>query len=143
MLIQLVLATVAVVATALIHLSGLTVLTHALRFQNAALGSLRAVRLSLLLMATIGIVCLHTVEIWSYASLYLALHALNDFEQALYFSTSTYASIGYGDVLLPHQWRVLGAIEGAAGTIMLGWSTAYLVLLLTRLKMFGGVRRGL
>jgi len=49
----------------------------------------------------------------------------------------TYASIGYGDVLLPRGWRILGAIEGATGIIMLGWSTAFLVSLLARLKMFG------
>lgn len=56
---------------------------------------------------------------------------------ALYFSTVTYASIGYGDVLSPTRWRILDAIEGATGIIMLGWSTAFLVSLLTRLKLFG------
>jgi len=49
----------------------------------------------------------------------------------------TYASIGYGDVLMPHKWRIFGAIEGAVGIIMLGWSTAYLVSLLSRLKLVG------
>jgi hypothetical protein len=47
----------------------------------------------------------------------------------------TYASVGYGDLLMPRQWRILGAIEGAAGIIMLGWSTAYLVSILTQLKL--------
>ena len=55
---------------------------------------------------------------------------------ALYYSTVTYASIGYGDVLMPQSWRILGAIEGAAGIIMLGWSTAFLVSLLARMKLF-------
>jgi hypothetical protein len=36
---------------------------------------------------------------------------------------------------MPRQWRILGAIEGAAGIIMLGWSTAYLVSILTQLKL--------
>jgi voltage-gated potassium channel len=43
---------------------------------------------------------MHTLEIWVYAGLYLALRAAPNFETALYFSTVTYASIGYGDVLV-------------------------------------------
>ena len=49
----------------------------------------------------------------------------------------TYASIGYGDVLVAKPWRVLGAIEGATGVIVLGWSTAFLVSILSQLKLFG------
>jgi hypothetical protein len=79
---------------------------------------------------------IHTAEIWLWAAIYLELQAFRTFEQALYFSTVTYASLGYGDLLLPHEWRIFGAIEGAAGIIMLGISTAYLVSLLTRVKLF-------
>jgi len=93
--------------------------------------------LTLLLGATIGIIAIHSVEIWLYALLYTGIGAFHHFEEALYFSTFTYAAIGYGDVLMPHDWRILGAIEGAVGIIMLGWSTAYLVSLLTQLKLLG------
>lgn len=134
---QLILATVMVTATGLIHLIGLALLARVLRSHSRAFRKLRIMPLTLLLAATIGIIAIHTVEIWLYAALYLGLGALAHFEEALYFSTVTYASIGYGDVLLPHEWRILGAIEGAAGIIMLGWSTAYLVSLLTQLKLFG------
>ena len=47
----------------------------------------------------------------------------------------TYTTIGYGDVLLPKPWRILGAIEGATGVIMLGWSTAFLISLLVQLRL--------
>ena len=137
MLIQLTLATVVVTVIALIHLLGLALVTRVLRSHSRAFASLRIMPLTLLLTATVGIIGIHTVEIWLYAALYLALGAFGTFEQALYFSTVTYASIGYGDVLMPHAWRILGAIEGAVGIIMLGWSTAYLVSLLTQLKLFG------
>lgn len=137
MLVQLTLATAMVIATAMTHLLGLAILTRILRSHSRMFRRLRIMPLTLLLAATVGIIGIHTVEIWFYAALYLGLGALGHFEEALYFSTVTYASIGYGDVLLPHQWRILGAIEGAAGIIMLGWSTAYLVSLLTQLKLFG------
>jgi voltage-gated potassium channel len=135
MLDQLILATMMVVAIVLIHLCGLAILTRLLRSHSRMMRSVRIVPFTLLSGALIGIVAVHTVEIWLYAAAYLGLGAFRHFEGALYFSTSTYATIGYGDVLLPHEWRIFGAIEGPVGVIMLGLSTAYLVSLLARLKL--------
>lgn len=137
MLVQLVLATVMVVVTVLIHLFGLAILIRVLRSHSRILRKLTILPLTLLLAATVGIIAIHTVEIWLYALLYLQLDAFSNFEQALYFSTVTYATIGYGDLVMPHQWRILGAIEGAGGIIMLGWSTAFVVSLMTQLKLIG------
>ena len=137
MLIQLVLATAMVLITALIHLFGLAILMHVLRSHTRSFRRPNFLPLTLLLAATVGIIAIHTVEIWLYALLYLQLDAFGHFEQALYFSTVTYATIGYGDMVMPHQWRILGAIEGAAGIIMLGWSTAFVVSLLSQLKLLG------
>ena len=137
MLVQLVLATAMVVMTVLIHLFGLAILMRMLRSHTRIFRKLTIMPLTLLLAATVGIITIHTIEIWIYALLYLQLDAFSHFEQALYFSTVTYATIGYGDVVMPHQWRILGAIEGAAGIIMLGWSTAFVVSLLTQLKLLG------
>jgi hypothetical protein len=85
--------------------------------------------------AATGLFALHGAEIWAYAALYYALGALPDFETALYFSTSTYTTIGYGDVLLPRSWRLVGAIEGANGIILLGWSTAFFVGMVRRIRL--------
>ena len=81
-----------------------------------------------------GLFILHGVEIWSYAALYDAVSATRSFEEALYFSTATYATIGYGDLTLSRTWRVLGAIEGANGVILLGWSTAFFVSIVARIR---------
>ena len=61
-----------------------------------------------------------------------------DFEDALYFSTSTYATIGYGDLVLSRSWRIVGAIEGVNGIILLGWSTAFFVSIVRRLAELEG-----
>ncbi|MES2147426.1 MAG: potassium channel family protein [Pseudomonadota bacterium] len=137
MLTQLILATAMVLSTVLVHLIGLAILMRLLRSHTRTWGKHAIMPLTLLLAATIGIIAIHTVEIWLFALLYLQLGAFSHFEQALYFSTVTYATIGYGDLVMPHQWRIVGAIEGAAGIIMLGWSTAFLVSLLTQLKLLG------
>ena len=135
MLNQLILATTMVVAIVVIHLSSLAILTRLLRSHSRLMRSVRIMPITLLAVATMGIIAIHTVEIWLYAAAYLGLGAFHHFEDALYFSTSTHATIGYGALLLPHQWRVFGVIEGPVGVIMLGLSTAYLVSLLARMKL--------
>ena len=86
------------------------------------------------LITVLALFILHGMEIWTYAALYLVIVAFANFEQALYFSTVSYAAIGYGDTSLPPQWQLLGAIEGINGVILLGWSTAFFVNLLMRLR---------
>jgi voltage-gated potassium channel Kch len=132
---QLALASAMVAVTVIVHLVGLTALIRLLRSHGRLARKVRILPLTLLLTASLGIVAIHTVEIWLYAALYLGLGAFTHFEEALYFSTVTFATIGYGDLVMPHPWRILGAIEGATGILMLGWSTAFLVSLLTQLKM--------
>ena len=135
MIAQLSLATVMALTTVSVHLFGLAILTRLLRTHRRLLARLNLAPMTLLLGAAVGLVAIHTAEIWLYAGLYLLLRAASNFESALYFSTVTYATIGYGDVLIDKSWRILGAIEGAIGVIMLGWSTAFLVSLLAQLKL--------
>ncbi len=135
MLIQLFLATTMSLGTVIIHLTGLAFLVRILRSHHRLVRPLKSAPVAVLLMTTVTIFAIHTVEIWLYALLYMLLGALGTFEVALYFSTVTYSSVGYGDVLLGEEWRILGAIEGATGLIMIGWSTAFLVSLLGQLKL--------
>ena len=135
MLIQLLVASAMALVTTVTHLIGLAVLVRVLRSHNRIFAELRILPLTLLLTTAVGILAIHTVEIWTYAWLYDALGCFRGIEDALYFSTVTYASIGYGDLLLPYEWRLVGAIEGAVGVIMLGLSTAFLVSILAGLRL--------
>jgi ion channel len=85
------------------------------------------------LFVVFALICIHFVEIWLFAFLYNYLHAVRTFEQALFFSTTNYATLGSSDAI-SHQWRLVGAIEGLLGIILLGWSTAFFVRVLNRLE---------
>ncbi|MGZ8370162.1 MAG: ion channel [Caulobacteraceae bacterium] len=137
LLLQLAVATGMVAMTVLIHLGGLAGLLALMRMHTRRFLTRRELfnQAVMLLGAAFGLFALHTVEIWAYAVLYARLRALDSFEAALYFSTTTYTTIGYGDVVLAPQWRVLGAIEGANGIILLGWSTAFFVSVVARMRV--------
>jgi len=79
------------------------------------------------------ILSLHLAEICVWAGFYTLWGILKDFEPALYFSISTYTTIGYGDVTLPVGWRLLGAIEGVTGVLTFGWSTGVIFAVASRL----------
>jgi hypothetical protein len=64
------------------------------------------------------------IEVWSWALLYLSLGAASSLEQATYFSTVTFTTLGYGDITLDENWRLLSSFEAANGLLMFGWSTA-------------------
>jgi Ion channel. len=134
---ELLLATTIVLLIVVFHLVGLALLLRAMRSHSTVFQSLRILPVTLMLSATLGIIFLHTVEIWLYAGLYLYLQLFPTLEQSLYFSTVTYSSLGYGDVVLTKEWRVLGSIECPVGIILLGLSTAFIISVLTRFRLLG------
>ena len=82
------------------------------------------------------IISLHLMQICAWAAFYTLWGVLKDFETALYFSMASYTTIGYGDIVLPEKWRLLGGIEGVAGVLMFGWSTGAIFAVVSRLFMF-------
>ena len=80
----------------------------------------------LLILVFSGIMCLHIIETNLWAAFYYGQGLFNDFETSLYFSLTSYTTIGYGDVLLPQKWRLLGPIEGISGVLLCGISTAFI-----------------
>ena len=79
------------------------------------------------------IISLHLAQICAWAGFYTLWGGLENFESALYFSVSSYTTIGYGDVVLPPKWRLLGGIEGVTGVLMFGWSTGGIFAVASRL----------
>ena len=90
----------------------------------------------IIFLILISLFALHLIEIWVFVLAYLLLGVFNDVETAAYFSTSSFTTVGFGDVLIEKDWRMLGAMESAAGFLLLGWSTAFLVSVSARLRSF-------
>ena len=63
------------------------------------------------------------VESGAWAVVYVWHGAQADFETCLYFSMVTYTTLGYGDVVIEGEDRVMASFQAANGVIMFGWST--------------------
>jgi len=72
------------------------------------------------------------LEASAWAVAYLTLGAISGMEPALYFSVVTFTTVGYGDVVLTPEWRLLGSFEAVNGIIMFGWSTALVMAVVQR-----------
>jgi hypothetical protein len=135
---NLIVAGVMVVLTFTIHFMGLVGLSAVLRQRGVHPVNLKSVfaQGASILFVVISLFALHSIQIWAYAFVYLALGQFEGIEPALYFSTSTFTTVGFGDVLPHDDWRMLGAAEGANGFLLIGWSTAFLVAVTARVRVF-------
>jgi hypothetical protein len=120
---------------------GLTLVTVIIHGVGAMAAARRAARLwagradrpgwlggELLLARLVSVLLLlHLAEAVVWALFYVLAGVLPDLETAAYFSLTSYTTVGYGDVVLPEPWRLLGPLEAAVGVLMLGWSTGVLV----------------
>jgi hypothetical protein len=93
----------------------------------------RVVRCAALVMqTTVAVILLHGIVILLWASCYRWL-CLPSWESAFYFSASSYATVGFGDVMLPAKWRQLGPLESMVGMLMSGVSIGLLFAAVTHL----------
>jgi len=128
MIANLLLGTALICLTVVIHTFGLMAVTRAMGMLTDVLRlSGRRSHVVAMVAAVVGIFAVLTVEVWLWAACYLALGVAGDLETALYFSTATFATVGYGDIVAGADWRLLAALEGINGFLLIGWSTAYLV----------------
>jgi hypothetical protein len=80
----------------------------------------------LLISAFSAVILLHVSEATIWAAFYYWAGLFQDFEASFYFSLQSYSTVGYGDVLPPQNWRLVGTIEGISGVLLCGLSAAFL-----------------
>ena len=78
------------------------------------------------------VMLVHSVQVWMWAMTFHLVGAFEAMEPALYFSLVSFSTVGFGDITLGPDWRLLSALTAANGFISFGWSTAYMVELVRR-----------
>ena len=94
------------------------------------MGSLRSA--ALVVRLAMAVVVLHGLEIFLWAGFY-RWRCLPSWDSAIYFSASSYSTLGCSDVSLPTSWRTLGPLESVIGVLMCGISVSLLFAIVMRL----------
>ena len=87
---------------------------------------------ALVVRLAMAVVVLHGLEILLWAGFY-RWRCLPSWDSAIYFSASSYSTLGCSDVSLPKGWRTLGPLESVIGVLMCGISVSVLFAIVTRL----------
>jgi hypothetical protein len=133
MVAALIAAIVLVSVTVIVHAGGFALLLRLLMNARTALPTKSWPIVWLLVRITWCLILIHCVEVAIWALFYLWAGCMPDAEAAFYFSGVTYATVGYGDHVLPKPWRMLGAIEGLVGILMCGLSTGLFFAVVSRI----------
>ncbi len=138
MLEQVAFGSVLMLITTAIHASCTGAVIRGLRMTHASTWGNRsaATRVSLISVVVLMMFLAALLEAGIWAAVYLAVGAIPDLETALYFSTVTFTTLGYGDVTLSESWRLLGSFEAANGIILIGWTTALIFAFVHRLARY-------
>ena len=127
MLTQISIGAALIVATVIVHAVCLELILKALVVVRTDLKvRWRAVTFSLVILAVFAA---HVIEIWIWAIFYYVKAPISEIptlEAALYFSTSSFTTVGFGDLVLSEEWRLLSSFEATNGMILFGWSTAFI-----------------
>ena len=127
-------AVLLVVLTLCLQCAGVAALISWLR--KVASDDIQKLRMSysaaLVMRATVAIIILQGTIILLWASCYRFL-CVPSWNSAFYFSATSYSTVGYGDVVLPLKWRLLGPLESMMGVLMCGVSVSLLFALITHL----------
>jgi hypothetical protein len=88
---------------------------------------------AVMIAAVLVTATMHLTEVALWALAYRLCGEIPTFEQAFYLSAQNYTALGYGDVLLPRPWRLLGPLQAINGLLLFGLSTALLFAAMSHL----------
>ena len=144
MLTEIAIAAAIVAVCLIIHVAGILLMAKWLLSWRDELERTASNKQFALLIVTLfaGIMFLHIVQTSLWAVFYYLQGLFNDFETSLYFSMVSFTTLGYGDVLLPRRWRLLGVIEGFSGVLLCGVSTAFIFAVVNAMFQFHLRRSG-
>ncbi|QDU23528.1 ion channel [Urbifossiella limnaea] len=80
--------------------------------------------------ALVALLATSLAQIALWAAAFVLAGEFSDFEEAYYHSAVNFTTLGYGDIVMSRRCRLLGPLEAANGSLMLGLSSAMLFTVL-------------
>ncbi len=88
---------------------------------------------SMLALATVWILAAHTASVWLWSIAFYLLGVFDRLEPAVYFSLVAFTTLGFGDIILAEDWRILSGMTAINGLLLFGFSTAFLFEVFNRI----------
>lgn len=119
----------------IVHSAGLILISKTLRLQDERLREHKLNAGAFALLGAFGLLlfALHITEILIFGGFFLLVGAMQTLEEALFYSASAYATLGWTAEYFPPEWRLIGALEALIGFVLIGWSTAFMVSTMKKL----------
>ena len=135
-MVVLLVGSVMIVATVVIESCFIAIATAVLNHWGSLLSRISLfLRLIVMLSGlTLWLLAGITVALWLWAALFVALGEFESFFQALYFSSVSATTLGYGDVTLSTDWQLLSGLIAANGLVLFSLNTAFLFEALRRMN---------
>jgi len=104
------------------HMGEARVLLNALRASRA--------KISVFLFAVMTLVCIEGTVMYLLEG--EDNPGFHNIPQSIYWAIVTITTVGYGDIVLPKQWRLFAPVEGLTGILMCGLSTAFFFVIVSK-----------
>lgn len=88
-----------------------------------------------LVLSLLGTLLMISISVWGWTLAFLALDIFETPEAALYFALVSFTTLGFGDILLPVEWRLLGGMIATNGFLSFGLVTALLVETMRNIRL--------
>lgn len=136
MILQIAIGSALIVASTLIAAAGFIAIELTMtRCRGWLLRPPHAAKLLFLLSASVAwILLIVTVAVWMWALAFLALKVFVTLEASVYFSIVSFTTLGFGDILLPQEWRLLAGMSAVNGLLMIGMQTAMMIEIVRRVR---------
>jgi len=136
MFVQLLIGAGLIVATTIVAGLGFLVIeTVQARFHGWLIRPPHALKMLILLCTSvIWFLLIVSVAVWIWGLAFLAIGLFDATEEAIYFAIVSFTTLGFGDILLPKDWRLLSGMASINGLLMIGLQTAMLIEILRRVR---------
>ncbi len=134
MILQLAIGTAVIAITVAIHAEMFSLLWRHFDWLTGLLRPRlrRFANTGVIMVAMLYVMLVLTIEVWLWAFVLILIGEAKGLEPAVYFSVVCFTTLGFGDITLAPEWRLLSGLIGANGFLMFGWSTAFTVELVRR-----------
>lgn len=134
---EMAIAALMIAGTVFFHAVVISALAAVFRATSSRIwGPLRFFRDAVVLsIESLFLLAAHAAEMFAWAVLFLQIDAFKTLEEAVYFAAVCYTTLGFGDLLMPEEWRILAGALAANGMLLFGLSAAFLLESAAKLRI--------